>query len=148
MEITLDEWIVHYLSDPQKRELAFEFLDKILKKCDRFVTIEGEALDQKIWKMAKKSGNWDPVGRSIVKWFMASFRQNSEKFRLLKKSKTTPLPPELERNTPPDDLYLIKAAITTSSFILTTDERLKEKLSHRKDLAIRIVDEFLRNYNC
>lgn len=148
MEITIDEWIVHYLSDPQKRELAFDFLDKVLKKCDRFVTIKGEALDQKIWWMAKKSGNWDFKGRSIVKWFMASFRQNSEKFRLLKKSNAKPLPSELEQNTPPDDLYLVKAAITTDSFILTTDERLKEKLSHRKDLAIRIVDEFLSQYDC
>ena len=148
MEIIVDEWIVHYISDPPKRGAVFEFLKKVLEKCDRFVTIRGEGLDQKIWRMAKESGQWEPESRTFVKWFMASFRQNSEKFRILEESNAIPVPLELEQETPSDDLYLVRAAITTGGFILTTDYRLKEKLSQKQELTICIVDEFLNRYDC
>lgn len=148
MEITIDEWIVHYISDPEKFETTVEFLEKVFNKCDRFVTIKGEGLDRKIWQMDKKSSRWDPKGRKFVKWFMANFRHNSEKFLVLDESGLKPLHPDLEKATPPDELYLVKAATTTESSILTTDNRFKERLSHRKELTFHIVDEFLNHYNC
>lgn len=148
MEIVVDEWIVDYIADPQKRGAVFEFLEKVLEKCDRFVTIRGEGLDQKIWQMAKESGRWKPEGRSLAKWFMRSFRNNTDKLHILEKSNAMPVPPALEEKTPSDDLYLVRAAISTGGFILTTDYRLKERLSHEQELDIRMVDEFLDHYDC
>ncbi|MFQ6087773.1 MAG: hypothetical protein ACE5K0_02585 [Candidatus Methanofastidiosia archaeon] len=79
MEITIDEWVVHYISDPKKHKIVSDFLEKVLKKCDKFVTIKGEGLDHKMWRMAKKSGYWKPESRKLAKWFMLSFRLNNEK---------------------------------------------------------------------
>ena len=147
MEIVIDEWIVHYMSDPEKHEIIFRFLKKVFKKCDRFVTVRGRGLDQKIWQIAKKSAYWNPESRRLVKWFMGSFRHNSKKFHILEESNIS-LPLELEQETPPDDLYLVKAAIATKSFIVTTDYKLKRKLSHWKEITVYMVDEFLDLYDC
>jgi len=148
MEIVIDEWIVHFISDPQKREVVREFLKKVLEKCDRFVTVRGEGLDRKIWRMVKESGQWEPESRELVKKFMARFRHNSKKFRILEGPNMRPVPSELKRKTPSDDLYLVKAALSTGGFILTTDYRLKEKLSQEQELTIHLVDEFLGQYDC
>jgi hypothetical protein len=148
VEITIDEWIVHFLSEKNKREIALDFLNKVHRKCDRLVTVRGGSLDQKIWNMAKISQNWDIEGRIIAKWFMSDFRNNSKKFLVLEEPDLEPLPPGLEHEIPEDDVYLAKTAVSTSDhLIVTTDTRLKERLSGRIELTIRLVDEFLKTYN-
>lgn len=151
MEITVDDWIVHFIaqSDLQKRKDVLRFLEKLFQKCDKLVAVKGGGLMQKIWQMSKESGDWDVASRSLAKYFFRSFLANSNKFLILEESNLKPLSKELEQETPPDDLYLVKAAInTTDRFILTTDDRLKEKLSHRQELTIRLMDEFLPQYDC
>jgi len=149
MEITIDEWIVHFISEPQKREVAVKFLEKIHQKCDKLVTIRGGALDQKIWTMAKSSQSWDAEGRKLVKWFMWEFRNNSNKFRVLEESDAEPLSADLGREVPEDDLYIVKTTICTSDrLIVTTDGKLRDRLSGRPELIVRLVDEFLETYNC
>jgi len=148
MEITVDEWIVHFIYESQKREVAVKFLEKIHQKCDKLVAIRGEALDQKIWGMAKNSQSWDIEGRRLAKWFMRVFRNNSDKFRTLEELNMEPLPRDLEQEIPNDDLYLIRTAMCTSDrLIITTDGRLKERLSGRRELKVRLVEEFLEAYN-
>ena len=66
MEIVVDEWIVHFIYESQRREVVTRLLEKIIK-CDKLVTIREEALDQKIWSMAKTSRNWDVGGLLLVK---------------------------------------------------------------------------------
>jgi len=149
MEITVDEWIVHFIYESQKREVAVKFLEKIHQKCDKLVAIRGEALDQKIWDMAKSSQNWDIGGRRLAKWFMRVFRNNSNKFRTLEELNMEPLSVDFEREIPDDDRYLVKTAMCTSDkLIVTTDGKLKERLSGRQELIVRLVDEFLEAYNC
>jgi hypothetical protein len=111
MEIVVDEWIVHFIYESQRREVVTRFLEKIHKKCDKLVTIRGEALDQKIWSMAKTSQNWDVGGLLLVNWFMRAFRKDPNKFRVIEKANTKPLSADLEREIPEDDLHLIMAAI-------------------------------------
>lgn len=148
MQITVDEWIAHFISDPQKRKDALKFLEKLLQKSDKLVTLRGGPLNRKIFRMAEESATWDSAGRDFVKWFMGEFL-NSENFLMLYESNLQPLSKELEQETPSDDLYLVKTAINTADrFIVTTDNRLKEKLSHRQELTIRLVDEFLQQYDC
>lgn len=148
MDIVIDEWVVHHLSTPDNRRAAVEFLEKVLGKCDRFVTIEGAGLDKKIWKMSKESDRWEPQARTFAKWFIRSFRTDSQKFLVISQSDAVPLPPDLEQETPAGDLFLVSAALTTGGFILTADRKLKERLSHRKEIAIRLLDEFLPQYDC
>lgn len=148
VEIIVDEWIVHYMSNSENRGKIFQFLRKLLEKCDRFVTIRGEGLDQKIWKMAKRSAYWSPESRNLVKWFMANFRTNSKKFLIIEESETVPLSPDLNQKTPSDDKYLVKAALTTGGCILTTDSKLKEILSDWKELKVYMADEFIDQYDC
>ncbi|MEW6620289.1 MAG: hypothetical protein AB1422_13310 [bacterium] len=152
LNIVIDEWIIHFISPkestPEKQKIVFEFLQKVFEKCDKFVIIKGGKLEKKIWGIAKESGNWRPEIRSLVKNFIYQFRTNSKKFEILEENNLIPLSSELIQETPEDDLYLVKAAISTKSCILTTDNRLKEKMVSRKELSIYLVDEFLKNYDC
>jgi len=149
MEITIDEWLVHYISDPQRCEMAFKFLDKVFRKCDKFVTINDKGLMQKIYQMSRDSANWEPASRRIAKYFFASFMVNSSKFHRLDPSTINQLPDDLRQQIPNDDIYLVETAMNTEAkFILTTDGRLKERLSGWKDLNIQLVDEFLQEYDC
>lgn len=149
MEITIDEWIVHFIFDSQRRKDAAQFLETVFQKCDTFVAVKGGGFTQKIWWMSRESKNWDPAARILAKYFLGSFLWNSDKFHLLDESNLNPVPPEIERETPPDDRYLVKTAMSTpDKLILTTDSRLKKKLSHRQELTIHLVDEFLQQYDC
>lgn len=114
MEITVDEWIVHFISDSQKRKDSLRFLEKLFQKCDKLVAVKGGSLMQKIWQMAKESGNWDPDGRKLAKYFLGVFLNNSNKFLILDESNLKPLPLELAQETPSDDFDLVRAAINTT----------------------------------
>jgi predicted nucleic acid-binding protein len=146
MEIVLDEWIVHYILSKRNRKKAFDFLEKVFNKCDRFVTIEGEGLVKKIYKMAKKSGNLDVECRLLVKWFMAKFPTHSKKFQVLETSSEIILPNKLKGINLKNDLYLVKAAIATGGTIVTTDRKLKEKLTDVREINIQIFEDFFRQY--
>ncbi|MEW6606158.1 MAG: hypothetical protein AB1414_01720 [bacterium] len=152
MNIVIDEWMIHFISPkestPEKQKMVFEFLQKVFKKCDKFVTMRGGKLEKKIWWIAKESSNWRPEIRSVVKNFINQFWLNSKKFWLLEENNLIPLSLEVRQKIPEDDLYLIKVAISTKSCILTTDNRLKEKMASQKELSIYLVDEFLKNYDC
>ena len=148
MEIVIDEWIVHHIGDADKQGAVFHFLQHVLAKCDKFVTIKGEALPEKMLRMTQSPAWWDPVGRELAKRLWREFLWNSEKFRLLEHSDLVAVPAKLERQTPPDDLYLVRAALTTSGVIVTTDTELNEILSPWADISICMVDEFLSSYDC
>jgi hypothetical protein len=124
-------------------------LNTVFNKCDKFVTLKGGGLMHKIWWMSEKSGNWEPARRLAARYFFKSFLWNSNKFSTLDASTINQLPDDLHHQTPDDDLYLLQTAINTKDkLILTTEERLKEKLSARQELNIHLVDEFLQKYDC
>lgn len=148
MEITVDEWLIHYISEPERRNEVFTFLQTVKEKCDSFVTIRGGNLERKIWRMSKASGYWSPDGRALVKWFMFEFRKNSSRFHLVEQAEVVTISSELENKTPSKDLYLVKCAMTTGSIIVTTDNRLRECLSDVGELTISSVDEFISQYDC
>ena len=57
---------------------------------------------------------------------MRAFRKDPNKFRVIE-----------------------KAAISTSDhLIVTTDARLKERLSDRSEVRVLLIDEFLKVYDC
>lgn len=111
--------------------------------------MKGGGVTQKIWWMSKASENRALPARILVRYFLGSFLWNGEKFHLLDESNLKPVPPEIGQETPQDDRYLVKTAMNTQDkLILTTDRRLKKKLSHRQELTIHLVDEFLQQYDC
>jgi len=149
MEISIDEWIVHYISDPQKCGIAFNLLERVYNKCDKFVALQGGGLMAKIWSMSEDFGSWEQNSRGVAKYFFSYFLYNSDKFIQRISQTLCPLPEDLRQQTPNDDIYLVETAMNTQDkLILTTDGRLKEKLSGWQELNIQLVDEFLQKYDC
>jgi len=147
MEITIDEWLIHYISDQEKARVAYYFLEKVFKKCDRFVTLKNGKLDKKVFWLSKQSGEWEPKRRIVAKYFFNYFFMNSEKFFRMDESETPEMPENIARLTPEDDIYLIRTALKTEEkLVLTSDVRLREKLSEISDIKILLVNEFLSDY--
>ncbi|MEM3341137.1 MAG: hypothetical protein QW728_00425 [Thermoplasmata archaeon] len=147
MEITIDKWRVHYISEPNKCAEAFSFLEKVFEKCDKLVTLEDAKFTKKIWNMSKESVHWDSARRKAARYFFRYFLYNSNKFSILKKTSIIPISDELRRKVPEDDVYLVDTAINTKDrLILTTDSRLKEKLSITTEVKVILLDDFLSEY--
>ena len=148
MDITIDEWVVHHIGDPDKLEAVEAFLNEVYRKCDRFVTIRGEHLDQRIFQLAKECATWEPRHKALAKHFISKFRLNPKKFHALEESEAAILPPDLGPDVPRKDVFLVRAALTTGSPILTTDAKLKRRLAHAESVQVRLLDEFLQDYDC
>jgi len=147
MEITIDEWIIHYLAEKNKIIIESEILEKIYKKCDKFVILKGERFYQKISRFEKESK--DRVSIILVKNFIRRFIRNSNKTILLEDSDVMDLPDDLEKITPGKDKFLVKTALLTKDkLILTTDAKLKEKINGMHGLNIVLIDEFIISYDC
>jgi hypothetical protein len=147
MEITIDEWLIYYISDQEKAGIAYGFLEKVFKKCDRFVALKNGKLDKKVFWLSKQSGQWEPKRRIVAKYFFNNFFMNSEKYFRIDESEPPEMPENIARLVPEDDVYLIRTALKTEEkLVLTSDLRLREKLSKISDIKILLVDEFLSDY--
>ena len=149
MEIVLDEWICHYVQDAAAdHSTLLSFLEKLVEKCDRFVTVRGAALDQKIWVMCRDCYQWSPTACDLARYFIRSIRIDPHKFRTVENEDLADLPPDVEGLVPEDDTYLIKVALAVGAPILTTDRRLRDGLSGQRGLHFLMADEFLTSYDC
>jgi len=148
VDIVIDEWIVHYIAEPDKRNTALGFLERLLAKCDCLVTMKGGGLDRKVFQMAEECAGCEVKSMKLAKWFMKVFRWNSDKFRVLEESEAAVLPSGLEKAWPQDDLFLLKATLSTGAPILTIDGGLKSVASETKEVVVRMLDEFIEEYDC
>lgn len=154
LEIVVDEWIVHYLSDKTKSCEVRQFIDKLIEKCDKILIPHGSKLERKIWELPKLSANFPARIRDNTKRFFSGIVKNSDKCRFVELSNSsvgTPLETMLEP-IPHDDRYLIATALMMSvKVIVTTDQRLIDIVSpipelERIGLKIQLLDEFLTEY--
>jgi predicted nucleic acid-binding protein len=147
MNITINEWIFHYISDQEKSELVHSFLQKLLEKCDKIVLKRSSPLMEKIWKLSKVSQYWEPKRRLLAKFFINSFIKNSYKCVILENHEIPEIPQQLLSIIPSDDIYLIETAYATEDkFILTTDQKLQTILSPYHEFKIELVETFLLKY--
>jgi hypothetical protein len=149
LEIVLDEWIYDYVRNPSARQSTLlAFLERLVEKCDRFVTVRGGPLDQKMLHMWGHCHQWGQAACLLAQYFIYNIRIDPNKLRLVEAHELLDLPSDLKVVVPSDDLYLVRLATTLGAPILTSDGRLRDKLSHYPSLQVLMVDEFLPTYDC
>lgn len=148
MEIVVNEWLLDYMcpdTDSKKTSMAIQFINAVVKKCDKIVIGRTNPFVLKFYRYWK-SFSWDTDSNKRFKRLHLLFR-DSDKTIIIYDADIKKLPKEIEEKTPPDDKYLIELAYSSKDrIIVTTDQRLKEKLQGEVDLKIRLLEEFLGEY--
>jgi len=147
-EITIDEWIYHYLRNEDTYEQTDNFLRRVYKRCDVLVVRYGSPLSRKIFKLAKESQYWNQSQRQAIKSFMRQFVYNSDKMKIIYKA--PPIGEKLKQKLPHKDIYLVETALVTDSkFVLTTDRELCSAINKLKDelgIDCSVLEDFLSEY--
>jgi hypothetical protein len=147
--LIIDEWVIHDLRDdngPERQKEALSFLEQVKEKCDRLVTLEGGPWMKKAFDLMEKSG-FDLKLRQLSKILQGSIIADPVKFSRLQPDQIVKLPEELNAVVPPDDRYLIQLhKAVPGSIIVASEQKLPEKLSNFREIAVRFRDDFLREY--
>jgi predicted nucleic acid-binding protein len=147
-QFTIDEWLFHYLADENKIKEMIEFLDKMLKKCDRFVFKESTPLADKLYLLQRQRGFATPKINKAIEYFNRAIFWNSIKKETI--SNVSDLSEQDKSLLPRKDIYLVKMALATSSkIIISTDIKLIEALEKNKaifGISGFIAESFISNY--
>ena len=148
--LVIDEWLWADLSGdneddkPGSQKEAIGFLQKVFKKCDRFVIVRGSPFANKIYQFFKKAQ--ERRQKEIANFFTAEFLHNSKKSHIIEQAELAVLPEAISRNVKQEDHYLAQAYFAaTAKVIITTDGPLKKTLSQNQ-IPCELRDDFLAKY--
>ena len=150
MEIVVNEWLLVYMRlgvDQEKTSKVIQFLLGLKKKCDRIVVKRQSPFFMKFYRYFQES-NQDTKCKELFKTLNLLF-YNSDKTIIVDDVDIDKLPKEIDEILPADDKdrYLIELGYSSSDkIILTTDQRLKDKLQPKSELKIYLFEEFLASY--
>jgi len=149
VEIVVDEWLLEYMRPDAKdddRLLALRFVNAWKRRCDRLLLRRPSPFVKKFYRYMKSFGrDLDFKGR-FSKLNLLLFR-DTLKTRILDDADVPSLQKEVADTIPCDDRYLIEAASCSEERLLvTTDERLRERLSHWTGYAVYSPAEFLAKF--
>jgi hypothetical protein len=149
MELVVNEWLLEYLrpdSEKSKRDLAIGFVNAWVRKCDKILIKMPSPFVSKFYAFMKQFG-WDPAFKERFKKINELLLRNPEKTIIINTEDINPLPDEIGQKVPADDKYLVELAYCSKdSTIITTDERLKEKLKGESNLKVYLLEEFVNTY--
>lgn len=150
MEIVVNEWLLDYMRlgvGLEKTSMAIQFLNALVRKCDRIVVKRQSPFFIKFYRYFQES-NQDIKCKELFRTLNLLF-YNSDKTVIVDDVDINKLPKEIDEILPADDKdrYLIELGYSSSDkIILTTDQRLKEKLQLKSELKIYLFEEFLESY--
>jgi len=147
--IITDEWLFSDIcgeSGLALQEQAIQFLLRVLQVCDKIVIVRRSPFEEKIYKLFKISARNLRL-KAFSQFFKTAIFANSLKATFVNIECLPQLPNKLLEIVPRDDWYLIQAHLKISnSIIITTDGKLKDRLSNYKFIKIYIRDSFIRDY--
>jgi predicted nucleic acid-binding protein len=95
-----------------------------------------------------KEGEHDDRTKEIFK-FLGYLLRDSNKTTMMEEEEVPQLPEDIAKNCPPDDIYLMELALFSNDrTIITTDRKLKEKMSPFPILKVLIFSDFIQIYDC
>lgn len=149
MEIVINEWLLEYLrpdaQESDKRQ-AVHFLNVFLKKRDILVIKRNSPFVDKFYRFMKQFGSDTGFKKNFSKLHHILFR-DADRTIIVNENDLQDLPEEIADRTPADDLYLIELWYANKErIVLTTDVRLKDKLSDISGLNIYLLAEFLQGH--
>ena len=151
MEIVVNEWLLDYLrpdSEKLKRDLALKFVNSWVEKCDKVLIRRPSPFVEKFYTYMKRFGHDQNFKKRFKKMNELLFH-NLDKTIIIDDNNIKPLPERIEQKVPIDDKYLVELAYSSANpVIITTDERLKEKLKDESNFKIYLLEEFMKNYSC
>jgi hypothetical protein len=149
VEIVVDEWLLEYMrpdAEADDRLLALRFVNAWKRRCDRLLLRSPSPFVNKFYRFMKSFGRDLEFKGRFSKLNLLLFR-NSLKTRILGEGDAPSLPKEVADMIPSDDRYLIEAASCSEERVLvTTDERLRERLSHLTGFVAYSPAEFLAKF--
>lgn len=126
----VDEWLWHDLGGEnglERQQQAFQFLERLVRKCDMLVSMKGSAFEQKFYNLCLLR---DVVVRQIVRYCRNFILSNSQKYLTVVEHDCPPLPDDW--NVKPDDRYLACLATAGHGTVVTTDAPLIQELRHHQ----------------
>jgi len=149
MEIVVNEWLLDYLhpnTEESKRNLTLKFINTLVKKCDKMLIRRSSPFVKKFYMYMKQFEQDLNFKRRFKKMNELLFR-NPDKTTIIDDEDVKFLPKEFEQKVPIDDKYLVELAYSSvDKIIITTDEKLKERIKDESDLKIYLFEEFMKNY--
>lgn len=149
MELIVDEWLLEYMRPDAKdddRLLALRFVNAWKRRCDKLLLRRPSPFVKKFYRYMKRFGGDLDFKRRFSKLNQLLLR-NSRKTRILDEGDVPSLQKEVADMIHPDDWYLIEAAsCSEGSVLVTTDGRLRERLSQRTGFLVYSQAEFLGKF--
>ncbi len=149
MQIVVDEWLLEHLrpdAEDDDRVVALRFVKAWVRRCDRLLLRRPSPFVRKFYRFMKSFGGDLEFKERFSKLNSLLFR-NSLKTRILDDDDVMSLPEEVADMVPSDDRYLIEAASCSEERVLvTTDQRLRDRLAHWTRLAVYSPAEFLAKF--
>jgi hypothetical protein len=123
--------------------LALRLIERLSKSEHQVVVIEGSGFDRKAWALCKSN---NAIAIEIVRTYMGSVRQNSDRCRIFGDNDVALLRDPLVSQVKPDDHYLVRAQrAEPDSIVVTTDAPLIKILEEHSIPCLR-REVFLKQY--
>ena len=146
MLYVLNEWVFHDIIGENGRDAFIEtvrFLVAFHSSGDRLVIPPKRRWNEKAHGLMRMT---DTRVRQISQLFHSLLRDSNRAVRPTPGA-PPPISQELQEQTPPEDIYLVLAYVSTNADrLITTDEKLCSALAQNAEVNCQLRDEFLTSY--
>ncbi len=147
-QLTIDEWICHYLADDSKYKDTERFLGRLLDICDKIVVKYNSPMYNKLWSICRNSAKWKPSKQRVAKFFINGFIKNQKKVEWI--DNCSPVPTEYLEFIHTKDHYLVETALSTQTrMLITSDSTLYDtlhKLEAQLSIRTYMAEDFIKRY--
>ncbi len=145
--LVINEWLFHDLqghNQPETQLETAEFLQKLIDGPDRIAVLRDSAWMNKAYQLMKSD---DFVIRELAKLLNCGLLLNSSNCQFVELSEVLPLPKELNQIDLKEDQYLFETYFAANAdLIVTSDERLCDKVASVESVKLVLRNEFLKDY--
>ena len=145
MTVVLNEWIFHDLlgdNGPERRRRTRAFMEAFDASGDSLVIPNEPRWLRKAYGLKRKQ---EPEGKAIGKLVRRMLA--NPRLAIQVETNAAPIPEDLLRETPPEDVYLVEAYLSAGAdTLVTTDEGLHGALADFAVVDCLLRDDFLAGY--
>lgn len=119
----INEWLwadSDGLNGPEAQRQVFDVINALASSDHQIVIVENSEFDRKAYALCRTG---DDIVRQIIRIFMMTLRQDSNRCLVVKQEAAAVLPEELEGLVKLDDQYLVRAQLSAPGSTLVTTDR-------------------------
>lgn len=145
--LVINEWLLHDLRGEnglQAQSESMEFLEKLIDGPDQVAVLRDSLWMSKAYYLMTSN---DFVIRELAKRLNLGLLLNSDNCRIVERSEIFTLPEELNQIDLKEDRYLFETYFAVNAdLIVTSDERLCDKVTGVTSVKMVLRNDFLKNY--